>query len=113
MKKASRRTEYRKALRDPRWQKKRLFVLERAGWRCEWCGDHRSELQVHHGCYGVRGKPWEVPDDVLYCLCDPCHARAERAKQALHLEIGRVHPREHWRISQLLRRTQRWPLCDT
>ena len=39
---------YKKLLKDPRWQKKRLKVLERAGWACEECGDTKTELHVHH-----------------------------------------------------------------
>ncbi len=102
---------YTSVLQDPRWQRKRLQVLERANWRCEWCGDGRQNLQVHHGYYGkTDGKlrsPWEVPDNVLYCLCDPCHEKAELARQALYLELGRIHPRHHWHVRQLLQEVQR------
>ena len=102
-------TGYRKKLRDPRWQRKRLSILERADWRCEWCGNSRSNLQVHHGWYPPKGKerdPWQVPGAVLYCLCDSCHERAEVARQALYLEIGRIHPRYHWEVRSLLKRVQ-------
>jgi hypothetical protein len=100
---------YSKSLRDPRWQRMRLQVMERASWRCEWCGDGEHELQVHHGYYGkshgVRRPPWEVPLEVLYCLCDACHEKAEVAKQALYLEIGRIPPWEHLRVRAMLRRS--------
>ena len=52
--------------RDPRWQKKRLEVLERAEWCCEWCGDSERELQVHHGYYEGNKKPWEYPNKSLF-----------------------------------------------
>ena len=45
---------YKKLLKDPRWQKKRLKVLERAGWACEECGDTKTELHVHHTFYDGR-----------------------------------------------------------
>ena len=104
------KVSYKAALKDPRWQRKRLAIFERAGWCCEWCGAARSHLQVHHGYYGkTAGKlrePWEVPNDVLYCLCRLCHEKAEVARQALYLELGRIHPKEHWELGDLLKRFQ-------
>lgn len=44
-------------LQDPRWQRKRLGVLERAGWKCEWCGTGEVNLQVHHGFYEREAMP--------------------------------------------------------
>ena len=63
---------YKKLLRDPRWQKKRLKVFERAGWCCERCGDEKEELHVHHTFYDGR-KPWKYPKSSLECLCKTCH----------------------------------------
>lgn len=63
---------YSEKLKDPRWQKKRLEVLERAGWKCQCCGDEGSTLHVHHLVY-IKGDPWESPDDTLECLCEECH----------------------------------------
>jgi hypothetical protein len=62
---------YRKLLRDPRWQKKRLKILERDDWTCQRCGSTDRELQVHHLVYA--GAPWDVPDDALVTLCVRCH----------------------------------------
>ena len=63
---------YKKLLKDPRWQKKRLKVLERAGWACVRCGDDKTELHVHHTFYDGR-KPWKYPKWSLECLCKDCH----------------------------------------
>lgn len=64
---------YRQRLRDPRWQRKRLEILQRDGWRCRHCGATTRELQVHHVRY-VRGKqPWEYPESALVTLCRDCH----------------------------------------
>ena len=57
---------------DPRWQQKRLRIMERDGWCCVSCGDMRSMLAVHHKVY--RGRVWEALDDELQALCDACHA---------------------------------------
>ena len=67
--------------RDPRWQKKRLEVLERAEWHCENCGDSESELQVHHAYYTGSKKPWEYPINSLQALCVKCHKSAEELRQ--------------------------------
>ena len=70
---------YKKLLRDPRWQKKRLKVFERAGWACESCGDDKEELHVHHTFYDGR-KPWKYPKKSLVSLCKTCH-RAEHEEE--------------------------------
>ena len=64
---------YRRLLRDPRWQRKRLEVLSRDGWRCRECGAKDRELQVHHERYVPGGMPWDVPSAWLVTLCTPCH----------------------------------------
>ncbi len=63
---------YGDKLRDPRWQKKRLEVLERAGWKCQCCESATETLEIHHLIYS-KGEPWEAPDDTLECLCSTCH----------------------------------------
>lgn len=101
---------YRTVLQDPRWQRKRLSVLSRANWHCEWCGTGDRSLQVHHGYYGKTDgelrSPWQVPEAVLWALCDRCHERAEVARQSLYLEIGRIHPQFHYHVRQLLQQVQ-------
>lgn len=56
---------------DPRWQKKRLEIMERDGWKCVACGDGSNTLHVHHVLYS--GQPWETPDSFLQTLCEYCH----------------------------------------
>jgi len=46
---------YRRKLADPRWQKKRLEILERDGFECNSCGDSSTELHVHHTLDGANG----------------------------------------------------------
>ena len=60
-------------LKDPRWQKKRLEVMERDGWKCSNCGDKESQLQVHHRYYIYGRFPWEYPGFCFQTLCRECH----------------------------------------
>lgn len=73
-----RRTSYRRLLRDPRWQKKRLEIFARDRWRCRECGAQDRELQVHHVRYLAGGMPWEVPSGWLVTLCKPCHRKKRK-----------------------------------
>lgn len=63
--------KYSDKLKDPRWQKKRLGIMERDEWECQQCGDGKSTLNVHHKQY--HGDPWDAPDDSLETLCEKCH----------------------------------------
>lgn len=65
-------SDYYEKLSHPNWQKKRLQILERAGWKCQACGNDAETLQVHHLIYS-RGEPWNSPDEHLECLCRSCH----------------------------------------
>lgn len=73
---------YAEQLRDPRWQKRRLEVLERDEWSCRRCGDDESELHVHHLRYITGKKPWEYDDEDLRTLCKKCHADATKLTRA-------------------------------
>jgi hypothetical protein len=68
------RSPYLEKLRDPRWQKRRLEILQRDGWRCDCCGDAEHTLNVHHEYYERGREPWDYPDDALRALCETCHA---------------------------------------
>lgn len=76
---------YREELGDPRWQKKRLKILNYANWRCQICGAKDLRLEVHHSYYERGKKPWQYPDGSLIAVCFRHHAliRAEHiAKKA-------------------------------
>jgi hypothetical protein len=66
---------YRDKLKDPRWQRKRLEVLNEANWRCKKCERGNLPLHVHHILYR-RVDPWEYRLDELQVLCEPCHLKA-------------------------------------
>lgn len=64
---------YRDQLLSPHWQKKRLTMLEAAGWRCTGCHNDEATLHVHHRKY-VKGRmAWEYDDSELVVLCEVCH----------------------------------------
>ena len=52
-------------LKDPRWQKKRLEILQRDNFTCRCCGSADKELQVYHLYYN--------PYQALVALCKDCH----------------------------------------
>lgn len=64
---------YSERLRSPLWQKKRLQILERDGWRCQSCSTAEKSLQVHHIIYRKGVNPWDYPDDSYQTLCEDCH----------------------------------------
>ena len=66
---------YSEKLRDPRWQKARLKILERDEWTCQFCFDSESTLSVHHKWYIPSREPWEYPELALITLCEDCHAK--------------------------------------
>lgn len=66
---------YAEKLKDPRWQKKRLKIMDRDGWECRLCEDKNFTLNVHHKKYN--GQPWEASDEDLITLCGHCHSLIE------------------------------------
>lgn len=68
------RESYREALLDPRWQKKRLEIFQRDGFKCRWCGVENLTLHVHHFKYG--DNPWDGDDEDKVTMCAECHRRA-------------------------------------
>ena len=62
---------YGQKLKDPRWQKKRLEILNRDNFTCRFCADDKSTLHVHHISYN--GEPWNADERLLITLCEKCH----------------------------------------
>lgn len=83
----SRDSEYK----DVRWQKKRLEVLERCGWKCQFggCTSADEQIHVHHIRYSD-GPVWDTPAEDLTALCSSCHEKITKVKRRigalLHLE---------------------------
>lgn len=66
---------YSEKLKDPRWQRRRLEILERDGWACTNCEAKDQTLHVHHKRYERGKQPWESDDDDLETLCEWCHTK--------------------------------------
>jgi hypothetical protein len=66
-------TPYAQKLLDPRWQRKRLEILNRDDFTCRKCGKSDSTLAVHHLYYVSKRDPWEYPDFALLTTCEECH----------------------------------------
>ena len=89
---------YSDLLKDPRWQRKRLEVMEREDFACELCGATDKTLNVHHERYERGRMPWDYPSEALHCLCEPCHRKehgiedaaekAERERARIRKERG-------------------------
>jgi hypothetical protein len=60
-------------LKDPRWQKKRLEILNRDEFTCQYCGAKDKTLHVHHYGYRKGKEPWDVDGGDVNTLCEDCH----------------------------------------
>lgn len=89
---------YREKLQDPRWQRKRLEVMQRSGFSCAECFSKDKTLNVHHGYYEKGLDPWDYPDDTLHCLCSDCHSQAESARVGLLRLIGQFDTQFCWHL---------------
>lgn len=63
---------YSQKLQDPRWQKKRLHIMERDSFACQLCGDTETTLNVHHKEYTEKNI-WDEKDENLVTICKYCH----------------------------------------
>lgn len=71
---------YRELLFRAEWKEKRLHILQRDNYTCQFCGCvDKNQLQVHHRQYhyvirlGVLKAPWDYPDRCLITICKQCH----------------------------------------
>jgi 5-methylcytosine-specific restriction endonuclease McrA len=78
---------YAEKLKDPRWQRKRLEVMERDGFACTICSTGEETLNVHHCYYGKGLNPWEYDDCHLITLCQGCHKDVETMREEILKEM--------------------------
>jgi hypothetical protein len=69
--------EYAKLLQHPKWQKKRLKIMERDKWMCRKCKNTESTLHVHHLRY-TSYYPWQEKDVNLVTYCNSCHFKTHK-----------------------------------
>ncbi len=78
---------YAESFRDPRWQKKRLKIMERDNFTCRHCRNKEKTLNVHHLRYSGGKKPWEYDDQFLVTLCEGCHEKIEEERALFALAL--------------------------
>lgn len=83
----SERISYAQKLKDPRWQRVRLLVLERDHFMCVHCQADDNTLHVHHAYYEKGKDPWEYPPQSLHTLCETCHHEVESLKRRFAVAI--------------------------
>lgn len=89
---------YAEKLRDPRWQKKRLEIMQRDNFACRRCFARDVELHVHHVYYAPRRDPWSYDKRFLLTLCKDCHAYMEDPETKLWMAyegLKRMPDRRH------------------
>ena len=80
---------YSEKLKDPRWQKKRLEILERDEFTCHDCNATNKTLHVHH-CHYEKCDPWDARNDVLLTLCDNCHKVRGKLEAYAKIMLGQI-----------------------
>lgn len=85
---------YSEKLKHPKWQKKRLEILQRDEFACRECGNDKNTLHVHHGHYENGLAPWEYDDWTLKTLCKDCHEDTQATLEEIHAYLGclPLHP---------------------
>jgi hypothetical protein len=78
-------------LNDPRWQKKRLEIMQRDNFTCQLCKSATRTLHVHHNYYSQGKLPWEYPDSCYRTLCFECHELLHNAP-IITDDIGCIQP---------------------
>lgn len=83
---------YAEKLKDPRWQRKRLEIMERDGFACVKCGSKDQTLNVHHGYYEKGKEPWDYKSNTLWTVCQACHEQIQEDLNRLHFMVALIHP---------------------
>ncbi len=78
---------YGEKLKDPRWQKMRLEVMQRDGFKCANCNSAENTLHVHHKFYVYGNEPWEYELVDLLTLCEICHEDEEFCKHDFNITV--------------------------
>lgn len=90
---------YAEKLRDPRWQRRRLEILNRSNFTCEACGADDQTLNVHHRLYRKGADPWDYADNELQALCEECHEALHSISDVLKSALAQLNAEE---IEQVL-----------
>ncbi|MFL4436870.1 HNH endonuclease [Acinetobacter baumannii] len=83
-------TSYYELLKHPKWQRKRLEILQMWNFSCSKCESTENTLHVHHKHYVKGRKPWEYSANELTVLCESCHKSEHEAKDILNMLISHL-----------------------
>lgn len=84
------KTSYAEVLKNGNWQRKRLEIMQRDGFKCGIC-DAENNLHVHHLYYEKGRKPWEYENNALVTVCAECH-------DILHNQLAKISGIVSWAI---------------
>lgn len=89
---------YSEKLKDPRWQRRRLEIMQRDDFRCVLCASTTKTLHVHHS-NGYRNiEPWEYGDNELKTLCEDCHEVEHTPIPSIAFYFaGKISSENNWR----------------
>ena len=93
---------YAEKLKDPRWQKRRLEIMQRDDFTCRNCGESTKTLNVDHKVYVAGRDPWDYSDEDLQTLCEYCHAEFTTARRKISEIVGRMNGFEIARLQAFL-----------
>ena len=79
---------YSDKLKSPKWQKKRLEIMQRDGFKCKICDCESETLHVHHIDYSDNLAPWEYSNNRLITLCKGHHAMIHGRDQIIIINQG-------------------------
>lgn len=83
--------EFNKQYKSPKWQKKRLEILERDEYTCQSCGEDEKTLHVHHYFYMKDLMLWEYDEKYLVTFCDYCHDEWHKISNEIKFNLC-IHP---------------------
>ena len=103
---------YSEKLQDPRWQKKRLEIMSRDGFRCIKCESETNTLTVHHFYYISGRQPWEYPDASMHTLCRQCHTEGHDESYSRMTYFDSWEHSAMIEIQRQIERQREGDLCD-
>jgi len=98
---------YREKLKDPRWQRKRLRIINRCEHKCEECGSSDS-LEVHHCYYRYGREVWQYPDRAFLALCRKCHELRGTAELDFRLFSQTLRTEELRGVQEMMSHCKYW-----
>ena len=92
MKNTKNKERYKDLLNHPKWQKRRLEIMQSHDFKCQICKDDEETLHIHHikykNCWyrkDTPADPWDYADQEMQCLCETCHSLAHMDSKKIRL----------------------------